>query len=97
MSLHTDFVAAIAIVRRAFGRADLGHFYVSISASGRTETGCDSVKIEYKVGESNYGSECVTGDSIDACLSEWLRRKGWSDAHAPLALTDQTHAEHDIV
>lgn len=87
MSLHAEFAAAVALVRATLGANDVGHFNVAITASGRTETGCDNVKIEYRVGEGSYSYESVTGDSIQACLDEYLRRNGWNQAHAPLALT----------
>lgn len=85
-TLHDEFAAAVRMVRDAMGAANIGSFLLSVSADGRTETDSDSIKIEYVIADGRYG-ESVKGDSVEACLAEMLRRKGWNDNHAPLRLT----------
>jgi hypothetical protein len=82
--LHATFIQATHEIRHRFGQADIGHFDFSMSASGRTMTDQDEVKIEYKV---YAGYDClVKGNDLDKVIVEVMRRKGWDEANAPLAL-----------
>lgn len=81
-------------VRNALAQADIGSFYFAVEFHGRTHGDCDSGKVTYKVGLDNWGSNRVEGDSLEACLTEFLRQHGWRNRHAPLALTyDATNDE----
>ena len=62
----------------------VSELYLEINASGRIEDG--DVKIEYQVGQSSYDSSKVRGDSLQACLDEFLRRHGWQQVHNPKAI-----------
>ena len=42
------------------------------------------LKVEYRLGE--WTEDRVTGNSIDAVVNEYMRRKGWDKRHAPLAI-----------
>jgi hypothetical protein len=82
--LHNAIVTATHEIRNRLGAADVGSFSFTIETSGRTMTDTSEVKIEYRV---SAGWDCsVKGDELEACIVEVLRRKGWDDRHAPLAL-----------
>jgi hypothetical protein len=40
--------------------------------------------------DSDYNTNAVTGDSIDACVDEFFRRNTWQKAHNYLALPNVT-------
>ena len=61
----------------------LSEFYLTITASGRTSEG--DVKLSYKLAACSYTTP-VEGDSINAIVDEFLRRRGWSAVHAPKAI-----------
>lgn len=82
--LHNSYVEATRKIRQRLGDANVGRFEFMIKAEGRTETGEDNVKIEYHLRE-DY-DHWVVGDSVDAVVEEFLRRKGWNKEHAPLRL-----------
>jgi hypothetical protein len=84
--LHRNYVEAVRQVRERLGAANIGNFFFSITAHGRTETGADDVEILYTINDGRYGNAEVTGDTVDAVCEEFLRRKGWKSRHAPLRL-----------
>lgn len=107
MSEHTVAIVSpegalkreIKRVREALQRDETLHsFSIQIKASGRVHEG--QVKLEYGVGDSEYGVD-VKGDSLQAVVDELMRRRGWSAVHAPKALTyekipgDNTNPEDD--
>lgn len=70
-------------VRKEMQKVDsLSHFHISIEAEGRLHEG--EVKLTYAIGQY---SGLVKGDSIQACVDEYLRRNGWETIHDPKALT----------
>lgn len=83
--LHTQINLAVRYARERLAKADIGYFDLTIRAEGRTQTDTDSVKIEYRI---SAGYDCsVKGNKLESVVTEVLRRKGWDDANAPLALT----------
>lgn len=70
-------------VKHQIAGVDIPCFTFRLEASGRTHEG--ELKIEVSIGE--YGVE-VKGGSTEAVVREFLRRKGWEEANAPLALPD---------
>ena len=84
--LHQAFVTDASKVREALGDMDKSSFFVRVEISGRTLSDADECKITYQVGSNSWGSDNVSGDSIETCLKELMRRLGWSREHAPLAL-----------
>jgi hypothetical protein len=91
-NLHAQFIAGVEHIRDTLGKADIGRFRFCIEASGRTQTNREDVLIEYTV-STDYGTQVVKGNALDDCLVELLRRHGWSQAHAPLALAGPSEAE----
>jgi hypothetical protein len=85
-TLHAAFVAATEHVRDRLGAADMGSFSLTIAASGRTLSDKSEVKIEYRLGKSTYGT-AVTGNDLERTIKEMLRREGWNETNAPLALS----------
>jgi hypothetical protein len=83
--LHDVFIAATRHVRTRFGNADVGGFYLSIEAQGRTLTDEAEIKIEYRLGTGRYDDK-VTGNDLERCIVEMLRRHGWDETNAPKAL-----------
>lgn len=59
------------------------YFSFSVVAEGRVRDG--EVQIRFKLGESDY-QKIVTGDDVQAVVTEYLRRIGWQKAHDYLAL-----------
>jgi hypothetical protein len=82
--LHSAFVAAIEDIRAKFADADIGRFEFRVVSSGRTMTDEAEVKIEY-VCCANYEAD-VHGNCLENVVEEVLRRHGWDDRNAPLAL-----------
>lgn len=85
-ALHNAFIADATMVRETLAELDVASFNVSITIEGRTLSDADQCKITYEVGNGHWGSACVKGDSIESCLHELMRRLGWNQEHAPLAL-----------
>lgn len=84
-AIHNLYTEVVRQIRKRLGDANVGYFQFSIEASGRTQTGEDSIGIIYEL-SGEYGDGRVTGDSPDAVVEEYLRRKGWKDRHEPLRL-----------
>jgi hypothetical protein len=87
-NIHAAFITATHEVRHRLGAADIGRFSFSISADGRCLTDLSEVKIEYRI---SAGYDCsVTGNDLDRCITEVLRRWGWNETNAPLSLPSPT-------
>ena len=84
--IHASFVACTNYVRERLAEANIGSFNLQIKASGRTMTDRSEVKIEYRLGDSEWGYNSVEGNSLEAVCTEMLRRHGWNESHKPLAL-----------
>jgi len=84
--LHMAFVDATNEIRDRFGAANVGSFYLTITAEGRTMTDKNEVKIEYHLGTGRYDGASVKGNEFESCLVETLRRHGWDETHAPRAI-----------
>lgn len=80
---EASFVKEQYRVREILASHDISSFYFEMSASGRCSSG--DVKVTYKLGENSY-QDYVEGNSVDATLQEFLRRKGYTKANAPLCL-----------
>lgn len=63
----------------------INDFGFQIKVSGRVLDG--EVKLSYKIGEYDFMAKEVEGDSPNAVVDEFLRRKGWASIHAPLAIS----------
>lgn len=80
---ETALLDEIARVRKMFASRDVGECNITINASGRTDS--EEMKITFSV-DGAWDDKRVTGNSLDACLDEFFRRKGWQKAHDYLAL-----------
>lgn len=85
IKLHKAFIEDATFVRDALGAMDIGSFTVQVRITGRTLSDADECKIEYFI-DGTWNDTGVKGDSIENCLEEFKRRKGWENQHAPLAL-----------
>ena len=68
-------------------RADesLHEFEFDISIKGRVHDG--DLKLTYELRDGPYDVRGVKGDSVNAVLDEFLRRRrGWTQRHAPKAI-----------
>jgi hypothetical protein len=83
--LHEAFVAAAHEVRNRLGAADISGFHLRVEVEGRTLSDADSALITYKIAKSTY-SNGVEGNDLEVVLVEYLRRNGWDQRNAPLAL-----------
>ena len=63
---------------------DIPTFKLSFEAKGRVNDG--EIKLQYTVCPNEYGADTVTGDDLNACIEEMLRRHGWTKRHSPKAL-----------
>lgn len=70
-------------VRKEMQKVDSLHeMHLEIEVSGRLHEG--ELKLTFGIGE--YSGR-VTGDSLQACLDEFLRRHGWEAIHEAKALS----------
>jgi hypothetical protein len=82
-NLHREVIAVTATVRKMLADADIGgSFRMEVTVSGRIQEG--EVLCEYRIG-SLYG-ETTKGQDIMSVAKEYMRRQGWNESHAPLAL-----------
>lgn len=82
-NLQREIILATANVRKRFADADLGgHFTLAINISGRIQDG--EVKCEYRLCK-DYGAD-TKGHALEPVVKECLRRLGWEETNAPLAL-----------
>ena len=75
--LHQYLLSAIDDIRLRLGDANIGHFELTITASGRT-LGSESPRIEYCVG-IRYSSDSAKSYMLGPAIDEHLRRHGWSE------------------
>lgn len=61
----------------------LPHFDFKISISGRVQDG--EIKIEFSL-DGDYSDQRSKGDSIQAVIDEFLRRRDWNTQHKPLSI-----------
>lgn len=83
--LHEAIISAANDVKSVFDTYDIGHMELKIEVSGRVH---GELKLSYKVCE-NY-DEGVKGSDLMAVLDEYIRRRGWKERNAPLALPAPT-------
>ena len=82
--LHAAIAEAIADVQQELVDKEIGgSFRIDIEVSGRINDG--EVLVEYRVGDC-YGSNNPKGARLAPVVSEYLRRRGWNKANAPMAL-----------
>lgn len=82
-NLHREIILAVAALRKRLADADMGGtFGLVINISGRIQDG--EVKCEYKLCK-NYGVD-TKGHSLEPVIKEFMRREGWEETNAPLAL-----------
>jgi hypothetical protein len=83
-----DFERAVLVeatrLRDFFKSRDLERLYLRVEISGPVDY--DSLRITFRIGTSEYNSESVEAESVDASLNEYFRRKGWKERHEVLQL-----------
>lgn len=79
--LHQYLVAASDCIREQLAAADIGYMDLTINVKGRTES---DLQIAYRV-SANWDTH-AEGGTLEAVLTECLRRKGWERRNAPLEL-----------
>lgn len=96
-NLHRELALAITELRSRLDKANIGSsFRLDIEVSGRISGG--DVLVSYRLGHS-YGSANPTGARLSPVIDEFLRRNGWDETNAPLALEspefyEEPEAEH---
>lgn len=82
-NLQREIILATADLRKRLAAANIGgSFTLNISIDGRIQDG--EVRCEYRLCK-NYGTD-TKGHSLDPVITEFLRRQGWEETNAPLAL-----------
>ena len=73
-------------VREALAKDDrIRQLRIDIEISGPI-TG--ELLIVYKLSDGGYNDDStVKGHSLDSCVEEFMRRKGWDSTHAPKSIT----------
>ena len=61
--------------RQLFADQNAAYLSISITADGPVDHG--DLLIKFRIGESSYGEESVSGSNLDQCATEFFRRKGW--------------------
>jgi hypothetical protein len=79
---ETMFKAIAIQISNRLGDADLSSVDIAVHATGRTHS---DLEIEYVIG-SYYDNEHVKANTLDAAVSEYLRRKGWIAINKPIAI-----------
>ena len=85
---------AIEVKRKLSALENTTSMRLDIEISGRTHSG--DLDIEYKLGEFYSGDKMVRGNSIDAVVEEFMRRRGWDAAHAPLQLSQGQQDQYEV-
>jgi len=84
--LHKAYTEALSQVKSRLSTTNCGHcFRLTLEAFGRVDASENDISIEYTL-SINHGDVSVTGDSVDSCLEEAMRRMGWKERHKPLRL-----------
>ena len=80
------FLDAVKQVRNRLTQYETAgnEFSLSCKADGRIHDG--ETRITYSLGANIYETP-VTGDSVDAVVAEYVRRKGWNKQHQYVALS----------
>jgi hypothetical protein len=90
-SKHETFanylISEVKRLRKIFSDHNMPKLQLTIDASGRTDG--EDIRIMFTI-DSDYNTNAVTGDSIDACVDEFFRRNTWQKAHNYLALPNVT-------
>lgn len=87
--LERALLDAISELRSELQQNDtLHHIRFEIEASGRLHDG--DIKVQFHLGE--YYTPAVTGDSLDAVLEEFARRRNWQLRHDALLLPNTADA-----
>lgn len=80
---EASFIKEMYRVRKVLADYDINSFDFSMRAEGRCSTG--DVLVKYRISEYSY-SEHVEAGSVEACLREFLRRKGFAQENNQLCL-----------
>ncbi len=80
-------------LRYQFASIDLSNLHFGVRADGRVDG--DNIKIKFTVGDNSYGSDTVSGNSVDEVVREFLRRRGWTERNDGLALLYVTPASDE--
>ena len=79
--LETVLARTAEVIRKRLSEANVARTDIRIEISGRTDSG--ELKLEFRIGEYD---EAVKGSNLDQCVTEYLRRKGWTAANDYKAL-----------
>ncbi len=91
---HSKILSTVAAVKEEISKIeDVPEFLLKIVASGRID---GDVKIEFTLSESSYAPD-VTGGDLAAVVTEFLRRHGWNQRHAPLCLPNVDPVDESFV
>lgn len=81
---HLAVANAVRSVRQQLAAANVGStFRLDVEVSGRIQDG--DVIVTYRLGDS-YGANNPAGARLGPVVQEFLRRRGWNEANAPLCL-----------
>ena len=82
--LHTAVAEVITDLRQELIDKEIGgHLRLDIEVEGRINDG--DMKVTYTLG-GTYSGDNPKGARLAPVVSEYLRRKGWNEANAPMAL-----------
>jgi len=84
MSFERALKNEVQRFRAMFSEMNAPCINITITASGPVDHG--DVAITFSIGESQWGDESVKGANLDACASEYFRRKGWKRHNDCLSL-----------
>lgn len=83
MNFEDHLKQEMTTIRQAMADVGLGSMWLSMFVTGRTEAG--ELKIEFQLGP-DYDQGNAKGGSLDAVVTEAIRRAQWKAANAPLCL-----------
>ena len=71
-------------IREIFADANAPSMSIHIRCGGQVDHG--DIAITFDIGESQYG-DSVKGNSIEQCIEEYFRRKGWKRDHDAILIS----------
>lgn len=96
MTLHEQLIQETKeMVEHIAECESVSSFRLDIEISGRVHDG--DILIEYKLGQGYSDYSRVVGKALGPVVQEFLRRHGWNERHAPIAISFVPQVVHEHI